>query len=487
MIRARLLRAGTFRLSLIFAGLYLLSGLALFAVITWRTTRFETARISAFIVTEADSIAQGSPEEVTWAVRTQFSHRPRGIYHNTILSALFAADGRLIAGNLGVVPGDLPADGEAHAIVRPVVSGAADDDAIIAVARRLPDGRLLVLGRGVGVLVSLEKIIAGALIFGAIPVIALALGTGFWISRRVQRRVRGVTQAIERVMQGAVHERLPVAGDADDLDQVSAGVNRMLAAIERLLGEVQGISNDIAHDLRNPLARVRTMLERGRNKAATTEEMGAILDRAIAGLDHAQSIITALLRIGEIESGRRRAGFQVVDLTAVAELAAELYAPLAEENRIGFTFAADDGASIPVFGDRELLTEAVVNLLDNAIKYTPSGGEVRLEVAVTAAGPVVRVVDNGPGIPAQERANVLTRFYRLEKSRGIKGNGLGLSIVLAIIELHGFGISLADARPGCVFEIRCRTPAGVALHPGARSTTVPGPAGRTGTLLEAGV
>ena len=157
------------------------------------------------------------------------------------------------------------------------------------------------------------------------------------------------------------------------------------------------------------------MLERGRNKAATTEEMAAIMDRAIAELDHAQSIISALLRIGEIESGRRHAGFQIVDLNEIAALATELYAPLAEERRIGFTFVAQDGAGIPVFGDRELLTEAVVNLLDNAIKYTQPGGRVRLEVTVTGPGPVVRVVDNGPGIPAQERANVLTRFYRLEE------------------------------------------------------------------------
>jgi signal transduction histidine kinase len=242
----------------------------------------------------------------------------------------------------------------------------------------------------------------------------------------------------------------------------------MLAKIQRLLAEVQGVGDNIAHDLRTPLARVRTLLERGRDKAASKDDMIRIAGRAIAGLDQAQSIITALLRIGEIEGGQRRSAFCNVDLSEIACLAAELYTPIAEEKRINLLVQAD--ATSQVVGDRDLLVETIANLLDNAIKFAPVCGDVRLLVADALRGPVIRVIDNGPGIPAEERAAVMTRFYRIDKSRHIKGSGLGLSIVLAIVKLHDFDIVVEDAGPGCMFELRC--------YPPARVQIVPAPAGR---------
>jgi hypothetical protein len=453
--------AGTLRLSVIFSAACVLSGVMLFATIYWRTKTFEMKRIAAFVSSEAKAISRGSPDEIIWSIHTDVEHEHHDKYHNTSFSALFTPTGRLITGDLARIPADLPADGRPHDIVlqKPGNRGALRP--VVAVASGLANGDVLVLGRGVGVLNTLEDIVAGALLLGAIPAIGPALATGVWLSRQAQRRIKAVNYSIERIMQGAVHERLPVQAVADDLDLLADSINRMLAEIERLIAEIQGVSDNIAHDLRTPLARVRTLLERGREKARTPADMAALVDRAVVGLDQAQAIITALLRIGEIEGGQRRAAFCSVDLDEIAAVASELYAPMAEEKRIRLVLQADASAS--VYGDRDLLIEAIANLIDNAIKFAPAGGEVRLSVTDSVAGPMIRVIDSGPGIPFAERAAVMKRFYRIDKSRHVQGSGLGLSIVLAIVTLHDFDITVTDASPGqippgCRFEIRCRSP-----------------------------
>jgi signal transduction histidine kinase len=457
---------GTFRLSLIFSAACVLSGVMLFATIYWRTKAFEMKRIAAFVSSETHAISQGTPDEIIWSVHTDVEHEYHDKYHNMTFAALFTPTGRLIAGDLERIPADLPADGRAHDIElrRPDIKDApraVNKDGprpVIAVACRLANGDVLVIGRGLGVLNTLEEIVVGALLLGAIPAIGPALATGVWLSRQAQRRIKAVNLSIERIMQGAVHERLPVQGVADDFDHLAGSVNRMLAEIERLIAELQGVGDNIAHDLRTPLARVRTLLERGREKARTPSDMTALVDRAIVSLDQTQAIITALLRIGEIEGGQRRAAFSSVDLSEIAAVAADLYAPMAEEKRIRLILQADATAS--VYGDRDLLIEAIANLIDNAIKFAPVGGQVGLAVADAPDGPVICVTDSGCGIPSAERAAVMKRFYRVDKSRHIQGSGLGLSIVLAIMTLHDFDITVADANPGqdppgCLFEIRC--------------------------------
>jgi signal transduction histidine kinase len=455
---ARFLYTGTFRLSVIFSGACVLSGVVLFGAIYWQTKAFEMRRIAAFVVSEATAVSQGSPKEISWMVQTQFAQEYHDKYHNMTFAALFAPDGRLITGNIGHIPANLPQDGRAHDVDLVEPGRRVARRPIVAVARALPDGDLLVLGRGVGVLTTLEDIVAVALLLGAIPVIGPSLAAGLWLSRQAQRRVKAFNQSIERIKQGHVHERLPVQGVADDFDRLADSVNRMLAEIERLLAEVQGVGDNIAHDLRTPLARVRTMLERGRDKARTMADLTKIADRAIAGLDQAQSIITALLRIGEIEGGQRRAAFSNVDLNEIATAAGDLYGPMAEEKQIQFLLQAD--ATLQAYGDRDLLIEVIANLLDNAIKFAPPGGDVQLLVGDSVRGPVISVIDNGPGIPSEERTAVMKRFYRVDKSRHVGGGGLGLSIVLAIVKLHDFDIIVADASPGevqlgCRFEIRC--------------------------------
>jgi PAS domain S-box-containing protein len=224
------------------------------------------------------------------------------------------------------------------------------------------------------------------------------------------------------------------------------------ALLEEALQEAKVVGDNIAHDLRTPLTRVRIRLERGREHAATLEELRAVADQAIAGLDQSLATITALLRITEIEHSRRREGFSEVQLAPLIREVGDLYDPIAEDKGVILRVEAPDGATVR--GDRDLLFEAVTNLVDNAVKFSPEGGRVQLALLHQEGETVIRVSDTGPGIPEIEREAVTQRFYRSDKSRNIKGLGLGLSMVAAIVKLHGFRFTLA-AGPGCMAEIAC--------------------------------
>jgi signal transduction histidine kinase len=232
--------------------------------------------------------------------------------------------------------------------------------------------------------------------------------------------------------------------------QITAAVRAAL--LEEALQEAKVVGDNIAHDLRTPLTRVRIRLERGREHAATLEELRAVADQAIAGLDQSLTTITALLRITEIEHSRRREGFSDVHLAPLIREAGDLYDPIAENKGVTLRVEALDGAAVR--GDRDLLFEAVANLVDNAVKFTPEGGSVNLTLLHQQGGTVIRVSDTGPGIPEIEREAVTQRFYRSDQSRNIKGLGLGLSMVAAIIKLHGFRFTISPG-PGCTAEIAC--------------------------------
>ena len=224
------------------------------------------------------------------------------------------------------------------------------------------------------------------------------------------------------------------------------------ALLEEALQEAKVVGDNIAHDLRTPLTRVRIRLERGREHAATLEEFRAVADQAMAGLDQSLTTITALLRITEIEHSRRREGFGQVQLAPLIREAADLYDPIAENKGVTLRVEAPDGAAVS--GDRDLLFEAVANLVDNAVKFTPEGGRVELTLLHQEGETIIRVSDTGPGIPEIEREAVTQRFYRSDQSRNIKGLGLGLSMVAAIIKLHSFRFRISSG-PGCTVEVAC--------------------------------
>ncbi len=443
--------ATVFRWTLAIAGGVTATMLLLFAFIYWQTAVREQGRIDGIVLGEARFLL-GSPGADAAA---RLDTWPAEDTHGVRYGALFAPDGSRVTGNVLTRPAGLPPDGKAYrAEVRPAGRDRDGDvpEIVRGVAVPLADGRLLALGYDIDSLDQIEDTILRALGLGLAPTVLLALGVGLFLARRGQRRIAAVHQAVGRIVAGHLQERLPVHG-TDDLDKVAAAVNGMLDRIGQLVEELRGVGDSIAHDLRTPLTRVRTRLEHSRDEARTREEFQAAADRAIASVDQALTVVGAVLRIGELEHGRRHSAFAPVDLAGVLRDAAELYEPVAEEKGIAIRLHLVPSGPVPA--DRDLLLEAVGNLVDNAIKFSPSETEVTLSVRDVPGGACIRVADQGPGILPAEREQVLQRFYRTERSRTVEGSGLGLSLVAAVAALHGFRLRIGGSDPGCVVELAC--------------------------------
>jgi signal transduction histidine kinase len=443
-----LTRTTTFRWTLVVGGIYALSIVLLFGVVYWRTEQYLTTRSDDVVTRQAETLAAAVPEKRLDAIDWLLEQDPRRVQH----AGLFAADGQRIAGNLARVPADLQVNGPAQRSVVSVATNGTEGRAVRAVARSLPNGEVLVIGRKVDEGREISEIVGEILAVGLLPALCLSIAAGVVLSLRAQRRVEEVNERVQRIVEGDLRQRLPTHGVGDPFDKLAAIVNGMLDKIEALIHEIAGVGDDIAHDLRTPLTRVRVGLERGRANARTVEEARAVLDRAIGGLDQSLSIVTALLRIAEIEHNRRLAGFGEVALAELVREVGDLYEPIAEEKRVALHVAVNDEPAVQ--GDRDLLLEAIANLVDNAVKFTPEGGRVDLALIRAEGESVVRVSDTGPGIGEDEREIVVRRFYRSDRSRQTQGVGLGLSLVAAIVKLHGFRFTMA-AGPGCVVEIGC--------------------------------
>ena len=444
-----LVRSTTFHWTLVVAGAFALCTLLLFGFVYWQTASYITANFDGVVADAAREIAAEAPGRRLQAIDEHLAQDPRRVK----LAGLFAWDRQKIAGNLEALPAGLEPDGKPRGadIVR-IDNRGREQQSVRIVARRLPGGDVLVVGRNIDELDELRSTIGRALALGVLPALCLAVLAGAIFSDRARRRIEGVAGTAERIIAGDLHKRLPTRGGDDPFDKLAGIVNRMLDRIESLLREIAGTGDDIAHDLRTPLTRVRASLERGRDNAASLGELQAVVDRAIGGLDQTLTIITALLRIAEIEQGRRREGFGEVALDAIVREVAELYAPIAEDKHLDLR--VDGALASPIRGDRDLLFEAIANLVDNAVKFTPAGGAVRLAVVAGAGGPIVRICDTGPGIAESEREAVVKRFYRSDKSRRTPGTGLGLSLVAAIARLHDFRLSIGG-NSGCVVELAC--------------------------------
>jgi signal transduction histidine kinase len=311
---------------------------------------------------------------------------------------------------------------------------------------------MLVIGHDLDDVSALQQVVGAGLIRGMGPALLLALLFGVFFAARSVARIKALDRTIGRVMAGDLHERLPVSGAGDDLDRLTARINEMLDEIVNLVEEIRSVGDNIAHDLRTPLSVMQARLERALAES-DPEILHAIVGKSLADLGRTHATITSLLRIAEIESSRR---FQCVGETDLGEIAREvheLYEPLAAEKRIDFSVG--DSPPALVRADRDMMIEALANLVDNAIKYTPAGGQVRIEIAQEEEGPLLRVTDSGFGIPATERSKVTQRYYRSDKSPNARGSGLGLSLVAAIAKLHGFRLHIADVRHGASVELAC--------------------------------
>ncbi len=444
------IRSTTFRWALGVAGAFGICTLLLFGFVYWQTADYVTAALDTVIVADARSDNATAPGQVRNFVRNYLEEDPRRVK----LAGLFGSDGSPIVGNIEAMPPGLPIDDAPHTIrVARVDSRGHELQSARVIARRLVSGDVLVIGHDPGVLRQVSQVVARALSLGLLPALCLAVVTGVWLSRRAQRRIDEMNRQVQRVVAGHLKERLPIGGYDDPLNRLAKIVNAMLDQIERLVGELASVGDDIAHDLRTPLTRVRAILERGRDSAQTLHDLSAATDHAIAGLDQSLAIITALLRIAEIDHSRRSAAMASVQLAEILRAVHELYHPIAEDK--GVSLRLDLNHAATVSGDRDLLLEAIANLVDNAVKFTPAQGSVALRLLQRPEGPVVRVEDTGPGIRDAEREAVLARFYRSDRSRHAAGVGLGLSLVAAIVKLHGFRLAIMDG-PGCRIEIACQ-------------------------------
>ncbi len=442
------IRSTTFRWTVAVAGTLAAYIGLLFAVVYWQTDRYLTARSDAVIAMQSQTLASTTPERRLMLIEEFLRQDPRMVQ----FAGLFTDEGQRLAGNLERLPSDLRIDGPAQRSLFPVDLASAETQVVRGIARGLANGNILVIGRNVDEAMEIAEIVGLTLALGLLPALCLSVAAGVILSVRAQRRVEEVNKRVQCIVAGDLRQRLPTRGIDDPFDKLAFIVNGMLEDIESLIHEIAGVGDDIAHDLRTPLTRVRVRLERGRKHATTLEQLQACVDQSIAGLDQSLAIITALLRIAEIEHTRRLDGFSQVPLAPLLREVGDLYEPIAEDKHV--RLQVDVTSEAIVRGDRDLLFEAVANLVDNAIKFTPEGGCVELTLFHRNGGAAIRVKDTGPGIAKAEREAVTKRFYRSDKSRRTEGLGLGLSLVAAIVKLHGFHFTITGG-PGCIAEIAC--------------------------------
>ncbi len=405
----------------------------LFWVLANGSHRRMTERGFASDCRDLASLAAPMRQSAVRAMLTRDIHRDRFL-------ALFAADGRLIEGNIARLPVPEITRASVIADVDTIELPGKTRDTARLVVCAMPDGSRLLTGVDLDDAEEALRVVERSLAIALIPAILLAIGFGLAAGRRAARQVDAVRTLTARIVAGDLAERLPVGPDPDSFGLLCEHINAMLDRLQLLVTEVRGVGDDIAHQLRTPLTRLRARVERGLREAETRAQFEAVADAALAEVDTLLGIVAALLRIRELEDHARRSRFAAVDLARLAEDACELHRPTAEDRGIDLTCEIATTASVE--GDASLLMEAVSNLIDNAMKFGPAGGSVLLSLRQDGERVVMTVADDGPGVPIAERSLVTQRFYRGRQD--CDGAGLGLSLVKAIADLHDFRLRFAE-------------------------------------------
>jgi signal transduction histidine kinase len=442
----RLLRTNAFRLAAIYFGLFAVSVSALLVFIYFSTADFVEQQTEATIDAEITGLREQYRERGLTGLIEIIRARVAGQHSETALYLITDPSLQPLAGNLSGWPGAVPA--RPTRINFPVHSkgdgGDASDTAMAAVFP-LQGGYLLLVGRDLHDAQVFRSRITDTLAWAALLTLALGIVGGLFMTRNMLRRVEAVNRTSARIIHGDMSQRVPLTGSGDEFDQLAGNLNAMLDQIERLMAGMRQVTDNIAHDLRTPLARLRARLEVTLLERPDAQRYAEALRDTIAEADRLLGTFNALLSIAEAEAGSRRQTMAVVDVAEIARAVAELYEPAAEEK--GLRLEIVTGGRLAVRGDRHLLSQAIANLLDNALKYTPSGA-VTLSTRESAEGVRIEVADRGPGVPSDRREAVFDRFVRLEGSRSTPGNGLGLSLVRAVATLHGGAAWLEDNNPG---------------------------------------
>jgi signal transduction histidine kinase len=433
---------------LVIAALFGICVAVLFLAIDWYAMGTLQAEMRETVSARLAAITEGRKQSPSTALTRDVSEtleQDPGAY-----ALLVGPDGKRLAGNLA--PAARPEGWITFDIPRSAApDGVFHQHPVIARGVRLPDGGYLLVGQDAYALDEARELVARAFGIGGMLTLTVALAGGIFVSRRLLRRLTIVGQASQEIMHGNLSRRLPTRGTGDEFDQLIDGFNALLDRIATLMETMRRFTDDIAHDLRTPLTKMRTRLEEVRRRPRPLEEYEAAIDRSILDTEALLETFAALLRIAQIETTADPETFGPVEASALIATVVELYEPLAEELMQSIVGHLSE---FTIHGDRELLIQMLGNLVENACRHTPMG--TRIEVGATSSNSLLTlwVQDNGPGIPQDECEKVFRPFYRLDASRGTPGNGLGLNLVAAIADRHGGSVSLSDAAPGLRAEVR---------------------------------
>jgi signal transduction histidine kinase len=454
----KLLRTTAFRLTLVYLVLFALYAVLLLGFFALNARRLVTEQITTTVDTEVSGLAQqyeqGGIRRLVQVVDIR-SRRP-----GSSLYLVATPTGQGLAGNVSSLePGTLGQTGWVETAYRRLDAPEGSEHHALVRVSELPGGFHLLVGRDVEERERIYDIITTAGRWSMAVVVVLGLGGGFFVSRRILRRVDAITEKAQTIMAGNLSGRLPVAGTGDEIDRLALNVNAMLDRIESLMRGFKEVSDNVAHDLKTPLTRLRNRCEAALRSARTEEEYRAALNSTIEESEQLIRTFDALLMIARAEAGEGGRYMADFDAAETARGIGELYEPVAEQK--GFRFVVEAPGPAIVRGNRELISQALANLVDNAIKYAVPSGAASAPSGATAPPPtlqilagtdgdhvVLTVVDAGPGIPERDRAHAVERFVRLEQSRSLPGSGLGLSLVSAVAHLHHGELRLEDNGPG---------------------------------------
>jgi signal transduction histidine kinase len=453
MTARELLKRTPFRLAATFSIFFITTILALFTVVYLVASARLVADIRDRVETTLDSLAALDGERTFDDLVGLVASEAESVRDPDFIMELVDKNGNFLAGNVRGVRDSNQWMTLKRSDVFLTLDRGEPDDEFLAIWRPLVKGKLLV-GSDNSEVKQMKSFLQKLLGFGLVAAfLAIALCAAYF-ARETQHRINAFARPLARVSKGEISARVPISGQQDDIDQVALQVNGMLGNLQRLIENVNQSSSDIAHDLKKPLSRLRQRLDDARRSIVDKEEFNDAIEGALSDIDSISETFDALLRITQIEAGARKSRFVTVDLARVLGDVRDVYDVVAEDagDRLVYTSAVAKVAN--VHGDPELLVQLFANLVENSIRHCPAGTEISMHLRIEPGVFVVAVADTGPGIPEQERANVFRRLYRLERARSTDGSGLGLSLVAAIVELHGARIELFDNAPGLRAEVR---------------------------------
>ncbi|CAN5430398.1 ATP-binding protein [soil metagenome] len=451
----KLIRTTAFRLTLVYLFLFALFAASLLGYFAWNTRRMITEQIAETVNSELSELTgqydRGGLRGLVSAVEGRALRPGANLYLVT------TPQGQGVAGNVAsLAPGVMDKSGWAETFYKRLEETDTKSHFALVKVTQLTGGFRILVGRDLDERRRLFAIVAKAAQWSVLIVFVLGLGGGVFVARRVLRRIDAMTGTTQRIMAGDLSERLPVGRSGDEIDRLAENLNAMLERIEALMVGLKEVSDNIAHDLKTPLTRLRNRAEEALAKSGNEGEYRAALERTIDESDGLIRTFNALLMIARAESGQARDNMTDFDAAEVAHGIHELYEPLAEDKGLTLNVAAD---AATLHGNRELISQALANLVENAIKYgrpaVPSADrdaakspDILIEAHRDGDNVLLSVTDHGPGIPEADRQRAVERFVRLETSRTQPGSGLGLSLASAVATLHGGDLRLADSQPG---------------------------------------